>query len=206
MGEGSLKAGAVSLCGTIFVAAAPAETVGERLYLGINGGGTFVQDLTFKDDLGSGKLRFDPGFRLDVAGGYDFTDWLAGEIETGFTINIAKAISEDGFERNSLVMFQVPIMANLRYRVPVRCRLRPFIGAGAGGVYTSLENDSLFANDQTGHDFVFGYQAFAGVHYQLNPKLEMGLQYKFMGTGQHHFENLGQTMTHAVSVSFALRF
>src|ERR1051325_108844 len=58
-----------------------------RIYLTLNAGGELLQDFNVKTLGGLSKAKFEPGFRIDVAGGYDFTDWLAVELEVGVICN-----------------------------------------------------------------------------------------------------------------------
>jgi opacity protein-like surface antigen len=197
----------ISLCETprAFSANQNTNTPG-RFYFVANGGVSWVGQLGFKDDSGTGMLKFDPGVRLDVAGGYQFTRWLGADLEIGLIFNAARATSLDGAAENSLYMMQVPIMANVICSIPLRSRLHPFLGAGAGAVSTSLENFDLLSNAHSGQDVTFGLQGFAGIHYEISPRMELGLEYKFMGTTEHKFESLGGTQTQSLSLSFSLRF
>ncbi len=197
----------VGLCGTplAFSAEEDSSPAG-RFYFKANAGGSWVQNLGFSDGTGSGLLKVDPGFRLDFAGGYQFTEWLAAELETGILFNNARTVSQNGGAENSLYLWQMPTMANVVFRVPPHSRWHPYIGAGIGGVYTSLETANWLTDEQSGHDSTFGYQGFAGVRCQFTPKVELGLEYRFMGTTEHSFEHLGGTRTQSVAISFSLGF
>jgi opacity protein-like surface antigen len=196
----------LSLGGTPWVSSGDQNSGAARhFYLAFNTGVAWLDDLGFRDDGGSGKLKSDPGVRLDVAGGYQFTEWLALELQTGLVINTAHTTS-DGESENSFLMTQMPILANVTCRIPLRSDLHPYLGVGVGGVNTSLENTSWMSNEQSGSDFVFGYQGFAGARYQFGRSMELGLEYKFMGTTEHQLENLEGTRCHSVALSFAIRF
>ena|SRR5664279_1508591 len=197
----------VSLCATprAFSSSQNTNTPGQ-FYFAANGGVSWVGQLGFKDASGSGTLKFDPGIRLDMAGGYQFTPWLAAELETGIIFNNASTTSKDGADKNDLYMTQVPLMANVTCQVPLASRLHPFLGAGVGAVKTSLENSNWLSNQQSGNDTTFAYQGFAGIRYEINSRMELGLEYKFFGTAEHKFEGLGGTRTQSLALSFLIRF
>ena len=184
----------------------PSSGFADRFYLTAHGGAAWLQDVSFRNDSGSGTFQFDTGARLDVAGGFLLTPSLGVEFETGLTINRVRTFTGDFFEENSVYLLQIPILANLQWRIPTRSRLQPFIGAGIGSVYTELENWSFFSDESTGHDFTFGFQGFAGLRYQINPRMELGAAYKFMGTTDHQLEHMGGTRTHSVLFSFSMKF
>jgi opacity protein-like surface antigen len=177
-----------------------------QFYFRANGGVAWVGNLAFSDDTGTGTLKFDPGSRLELAAGYQLTPLLSMELETGFTINGAHTTSQDGAAENSFTMTQVPLLANVTCQIPLASRLHPYLGGGAGAVRTSLENTDWFSNEQNGNDTTFAYQAFAGVRCQIKPNMELGLEYKFMDTAEHQFENLGGTRTQSLTIAFLIRF
>ena len=43
-------------------------------------GAAWSQDLSFRDDVGTGRLKFDPGARLEVGGAYRFAERAAMEL------------------------------------------------------------------------------------------------------------------------------
>ncbi len=149
----------LGLCETLSSLSAEVEQGPARgFYFSANAGASWVQDLSFSGDpLGTGKLKFDPGVRLDLGGGYRFSDSLAAGIETGLVANGARTVGSDE-EFNSLTLFQVPILATLKYQIPLRSRFRPYLGAGAGGVYTELDNLDVLGTVNNASDFTFGYE------------------------------------------------
>src|SRR4030095_15117168 len=141
--------------------------VGSRFYFTADLGASFIQDTKVKSSdpfIQSGKVQFDPGAQLDVKIGYNVTDWLAAELETGIRVNPTGSI-ENELGSNDFLYYQVPILVNLLYQVPTRSRFRPFVGAGIGGVATSLEStDWLYgtSDDASG----LGWQGILGARYQ----------------------------------------
>ncbi len=199
----------LSLCQTLpVIAASPDGTAPHSFYLNIDPGVAWMQDVSFRDDSGSGNLKFNPGPKLDVAGGYQFTESLAVEVQAGVLFLFSNNTRFNGFEEVHEDFLQFPIMANLSYQIPHWSSFRPFVGVGIGGVYTALYDDEGIGLNTVGDDFNFGYQGFAGVRYQINQQLALGLEYKFMGTLDHNFGNLhlGETRTHSIAISLSLRF
>ena len=188
-----------------FSSDAPADGAG-RFYFTADAGAVWLENVGFRNSAGSGTFRFDPGFRLDVAGGYQFTPSLSVEVETGLTINRVRTFTSDFSEEDSVYLLQVPLLANVTCRIPTRSPLKPFLGAGVGGVHTSLENWSLFSDEFNGEDFTFGFQGFAGLRWQISEKTELGLAYKFLGTTDHSLEHMEGTRSHSAVISFAIRF
>ncbi len=186
--------------------AEPAADLAGRFYLTAHGGVAWLENVGFRNDTGSGTFRFDPGARLDVAGGYLLTPSLGVEVETGLTVNHVRGFSGGFFDENSVYLLQIPILANVQWRIPTHSRLKPFIGAGIGGVYSRLENWSILSDESTGDDFTFGFQGVAGLRYQINPGTELGVAYKFLGTTDHRLEHMDGTRSHSVLFSFSMKF
>lgn len=194
------------LCWTPRAFSSDAAPEAGHFYLAADGGIAWLENVGFSHGGDSGTFHFDPGFRLDVAGGYQFTPWLGVELETGVTWNHVQTFTADLFEEDSLELLQMPILANATFRIPTQSRLKPFLGAGIGGVYTSLESWDIFGSDLGGEDFRFGFHGFAGLRYQISSKIELGLAYRFLGTTDHSLENMEGTRSHSAVISFAIRF
>ena len=180
-------------------------------YLNVNPGVAWMQPVSFSDPNDSGKLQFNPGPTLNLAGGYNFTETLSCELETGALFLFHSNTRFNGVEDVHDDLLQIPVMANLRYRIPLHSRFHPFVGAGVGGVHTQMYDVEGIAGINTtsvGSDFTFGYQAFAGCRYQISPVVELGLEYKFVGTLEQTLGDLhmGETRTHSGAVSISLRF
>ena len=66
----------------------PALGQSSRFYAKVDVGGNITQDTTLNEFFGpvaaDTKVKFDPGFRAGIAGGYQLTDWFAPEVEIGF--------------------------------------------------------------------------------------------------------------------------
>lgn len=176
-------------------------------------GGVLMEDLTFKN-FGGAKNAVDPGFRGSVSIGADLSDYVAAEFETGFLVNQLdnsstqpiSAIADRGF------LYQVPLLANVIFKAPLRNGITPYIGGGAGGIASSLylERGDDWSSDT---DVTFAYQAMAGIKLALNRNMEIGLGYKFLATPDHtwfpndsRFIRSGQMFTHSILATFTWNF
>ena len=187
------------------------EHSANKLYFGADAGLALQQDVTVKD-TGGAKISFDPGLRLDVAVGYHFTEALAAEFQTGVIYN---SIDKYGGVSLSSVgvssdLYQIPLMANVIYKLPVGRTVTAYLGAGVGGVYSDFYTD-VYGYGVGIHttDFTFGYQGIAGVKYAINDRMDLGIAYKFLGTTDHDLGSGAKsdgTMTHSVLVAFTLKF
>jgi opacity protein-like surface antigen len=182
----------------------------QRFTLEVNPGVVFMQDVSYREPGVSGSFSVDPGPSLEMALGYNLNQSLLIELQSGVLVFFSGSSHLNQFEEDVRDdICQVPIMARLVYKVPLHSRVRPFLGVGVGGVYTSVdENFGFLGSRSVGTDFTFGYQACAGVRYQINHLIALGLEYDFMGTLEHNFGSLhlGETYSHNVAVSLSLQF
>jgi opacity protein-like surface antigen len=166
------------------------------------------QDLTLKD-TGGAKMTFDPGVRFDVSLGYHLTKALAADFQTGFIYNSVDRIAGTSLSDigASADFYQIPLLLGLSYTVPIHGPIKGFLGAGLGGVISRFSGNSSGGNiDHT--DFTFGYQGVAGIKYEFNDRMDVGLAYKFLGTTDHDFGSGTKsdgTMAHCIMVSFQMK-
>jgi opacity protein-like surface antigen len=188
-------------------------------------GPTFFQNgkLTGFGGTANAPVDYDVGFATDAAFGYAFNKYLATDFEFGFigtTIN-----SVPGYFTYNSYLDQLPFVVNVTLSYPIpRTLLVPYIGAGAGGSYTTFSTDG-FGNTGTTvfgteSDVVFAWQAFAGVRVNLNKEMAIGLGYRYFTTMNPTFSyppgypfvgpNFDVTFkgiqSHSVLFSFQFRF
>lgn len=203
---------AASLFGLSPTVRADEENLAGKFYFSASLGGSWIGSttLTSADSfLNSGRVRFTPGGRLDAGFGYHLTEWLAAELETGIAINFTDRVEDNGSSGDGLGFYQLPLLANVVFRLPTHSRFKPFIGAGVGGVLTQLDDSNLFYS-HSDEDFGFAWQGFAGVRYELNSTVELGLVYKCLGTTERSFGSFSVRMegtdTQSLSVSVSVKF
>src|SRR5438128_7939009 len=188
-----------------------------KWFVGADVGLALQQDVDVKEALGTpvsgAKIEFDPGVRFDVVGGYHFTDQLSVTLEAGYTFNSLKSIAGTTLSGSGgdIDFNQFPILANVSYTFPLEARIKPFIGAGLGGVFGVADFSGTAAGLPSGDTqsaVSFGYQGFAGARYEINDRMEVGLLYKFLGTTDQEFDDfkIEGTRTHTLGVSFLYRF
>jgi opacity protein-like surface antigen len=154
-------------------------------------GGNIPQDATLSDysgPVGSGELKLNPGFQMDMALDYKLTPWLAVGGELGFLYNGVDSVG--GFTYQDTWLFQLPMMANVTLRYPNQTPLVPYVGAGIGGVASVLTFGGesgyyyyYWEPDGSGSAFTWAAQFYAGLNYRINDKAEIGVNYRFLYTG-----------------------
>lgn len=169
------------------------STEGAGPYFRTDIGPTFFQDgqLTKFGGPVSQNVEFDVGFNFDAAIGYAFNKYLAADFEFGF--NGADIDSTSGFFVNEdTVLYNAPFLVNVTFSYPIpRTIITPYIGAGVGGSLTVFDTDgfgnstdAVFGDDT---DVVWAWQAFAGVRFELNKQVSLGLGYKYFVTEESSF-------------------
>ena len=186
-----------------------------QFYIGADVGGSIMQDMNVRN--ANAKMAFDPGTRTDFIFGFQVAPPVSLELETGVIWNSLR--TGNGLFISTIAdrgdMYQVPVLANVVYRIPLCPHAWAYIGGGAGGVATELDYhhtvEFRHANDT---DFTFAYQGMCGIKYAVAPNMEVGLGYKFLGTLSHTWFNndpilLTQTdpaYSHSFLASFTWRF
>ena len=150
-------------------------------------GPSFVHDLNVSSSgpfsLGPPtRISFRTGVRLDLDGGYRFDDSWALEMEAGYIYNSVKF--SNGGTSASTALHQVPLLLNGIYTLPFKWPVRPYVGAGLGGVVSTLTGSA----DANGAG-----QLLAGLKFQLSPRWDIGLGYKLLVTTKHEWNSVLST-------------
>jgi opacity protein-like surface antigen len=219
------------VCVGCAVASVTAQAQDSGPYLKAEVGPTLTEDVTMRDflGLGGGKIEFDPGMRFGVGGGYSFADWVAIGGETGVSFNYIDNISGNFRGEGDSSIGQVPLLANIVFKLPNKTGLVPFVGAGAGVSFAYFHADDLVFDDPavsgdetivdgSEGDAVFAWQLFGGVKYALNDRMSLGLSYKYLHAESPDWEaedvftgldseiSVGDLNTHAVTFIFTFKF
>ena len=194
----------------------------DRFYMKADAGVVAAKDVSLNEFLGpvpaNTKISFDPGVRLGFRAGYGFTDWFAGEIETGITANNIDDIT--GATEANGTFAKIPLMLNGRINLPNKYRVAPYIGAGAGVASTILTaNDIVVSgNGMNGSvtDAVFVWQAFGGFRIALGERTALNIGYHYLNAAPSDMRTedslatdrirLGRSESHAVTVAFEWSF
>ena len=165
---------------------------------------------------------FSDGFNVGARAGYEWGPWRFEE-EFRFQQNGISNANLGGIptvtsgNRNAYAL-----MTNLIYDFTFGWPLTPHIGGGIGAVNIhdgwSIPGTGTMASS---NDWEFGYQAIAGVRYNINPALAFDVDYRYLATSDPtlHFKGSGAVAaglngltytsgysTHSVVASLSLRF
>lgn len=129
-------------------------------------------------------LRFDSGFGIQTAIGYQFEGGLRPELalsfsQNDFTASTPSAELADARNNVSGKLEAFTIGANLWFDISASERIRPYLGAGFG----YQQNETTF--DTTGSDEhgTRYFQGGAGVGFVLNPRTVLSLDYRYRVSG-----------------------
>jgi opacity protein-like surface antigen len=168
------------------------RTAGAGPYFRAGLGGAIFEDgvLTEFGGPAGNSVDYSAGFASQAAVGYAFNQYFAAEIDLGFAS--AEIDSVPGFFLNDTFLYNAPFLANVVLSCPIRRTIVvPYIGGGAGGSVTGFDTDgfgngavAVFGSDS---DVVFAWQAFAGVLFELNEQMSVGVSYRYLRTEDSSF-------------------
>ncbi|HZE47164.1 MAG TPA: OmpA family protein [Xanthobacteraceae bacterium] len=185
------------------------------LYFGIEGGWTHLEDTSNKLGGIGFKQRFDEGFNAGARAGYEWGP-LRFEEEFNFGSNKDTRLSILGAnvpisgQRN-----RYAIMTNAIYDFTLGWPITPHLGVGIGAVNLrdSMSTKPPFAVTLASNSqWEFGYQAIAGIRYNINPALAFDLDYRYLATTDPTFRTVtgakykSEYSTHNVVASLSVRF
>ncbi len=172
-----------ALIGAAFVAVPGFAFAGTGPYLGVEGGGNWVGNETYRTAPGlQQKDVF--GWAAGVTGGYKFENGLRPEIELVFRTNAL---------RNSLGRSNVPAgMANLWYDFTLPSNwsldaLHPYVGGGIGFGRIDPILSSAPAMGPNSYRSAFLYQGGAGVSYDFTDRLTGDIGYRWIESSKAAF-------------------
>lgn len=216
----------LTLVGASLILASASARAGfvDQLYVDVAAGPAFAQNPTIQSSpYTGGTLDLNTGVRGDVVLGYKICHSFAVELNSGIIWNSVDSINGNVLSTvgGSADLYQVPLMANCIYKIPIKGHFKPFVGAGVGAVVGFFESSSVpglyfpgpgGSKDFNATDTVFAYQAEVGFEYLLGKHARLGLAYKFLGTTGYNWNANNSPLktdgiiTHAVTASFGWRF
>jgi len=172
------------------------------------------------------KISYDVGFNLDAGFGYAFNKYFATEFELGGTWNYIDSVKGASLDDTSVGT--MPILGNIILQYPIpQTLIVPFIGAGIGGAATFFDTDGFYTRVPGGSvtingsdsDFVFAWQAIAGVRMDVNDRMSLGVSYRYLSVdpASYSFDSwyyrgpdlnvrFSRFESHLVSATFQIRF
>ena len=157
--------------------------------------------------------RIDSGFKLGyaatLAGGYRFGENLRMELETSYRRNTLSSFQVNGIDSPGIDgdVISWAGMVNVYFEIGDG-PMRPYAGAGLGFVNTTIKDIKADFNiagvkKLTGHNTVLGYQLMAGLSYEINPKISLTGEYRFLGNeavGASGLEKKVRLLNHGMQV------
>lgn len=205
---------AVTRCAVALIALPAIADENRGFYAGAEVGGTVAESASLKefpDVPPGGEVKFHPGARLSLNGGYRFNQWLSLGLETGFMANAVKD--------SDISVSQVPLLANVEFSVPNQSPIEPFVGGGPGFSASSIyvDDDRLGTGsdvDGGAAEVVFAWQAYGGVRYKVSDSVSVGLVYKYFAADETEWDvrgtsqdiRFGRARIHSFSASVQVKF
>ena len=171
----------------------PMEGFGFRSNVGV----AFQQTQTGRD-ISQGRpqyqsVTFQPGIRFDIEPFYNVTDWFSVGVESAFIYNQLHSFQSGNNTTysgsptlGSGALYQVPILANVRFQFPSEGPFRGFCGGGVGGVwdYSTLSVATTENGPQnlTNYQWNYAFQLVAGFSYNVAPGLDLETSFKTLCT------------------------
>ena len=138
------------------------------------------------------SVTFQPGIRFDIEPFYNVTDWFSVGVESAFIYNQVHSFQSDNNTiysgspaLGSGALYQVPILANVRFQFPSEGPFRGFCGGGVGGVwdYSTLSADTNEGPENfTNYQWNYAFQLVAGFSYNVAPGLDLETSFKTLCT------------------------
>jgi len=191
-------------------------------------GASFQQSLSGRSNNGTEYLSvaFNPGLRFDLEPAYNVTDWFRVGVETAFIYNSIQRLSvndvntypgDDTLGNGGL--FQVPVLANIRFQFPSEGAWKGYLGGGVGAGWNVLQISAVSTDaPYTSYQWNFMYQLTAGFTYTIAPGFDLDIGYKMLSAPNPSFQNSGElggildpgqfkaSYNHTVEVGLAWRF
>ena len=195
---------------------APARGADGKSYFGVDVGLTLnssTQLEQFNNTPVDETIKFKTGYRFGLTGGGMINDNFAVEVETGFSGTSVKSIDGESLDAGEEVsIYQIPVLANVIWRIPTGMKLKPYVGLGAGMATSILDIKGTGTPlDATSTTIVPAFQALAGIRYDFTDRLGLVAGYKYLYTGSpewNHLVNikLGALKSHQINVGLNYTF
>jgi opacity protein-like surface antigen len=158
-----------------------------QYYIGAQAGWTGLPYQTDTiDRLGSVPVEFGAGYNIGVRGGYQLGLWRFEE-EYSYRHNDVAEYDESTNDVSGN-RHTHSIMTNVLYDLTTGWPITPHIGVGIGAMHVfdglRIPGTGQVFNDS---NWQFGYQAIAGLRYEINPLFALDLDYRYLATTESTF-------------------
>jgi len=167
------------------------------LYVGIEGGGNWVQDADLFSELGpfgaptfssDAVVHYDAGWAVMGTVGYDFGQWRI-EGEAGYRDNQIDFATYPGLGGLALAwtdpsMSELTVFANVLYDIQLAPWFTFSLGAGAGGDFAKFDTGGGFFDDS---DWSFAYQGIAELSFALASRTDLTFAYRYLHVSEPEF-------------------
>ena len=168
----------------------PISDARAQYYIGAQAGWTGLPYQTDTiDGLAPVPVQFNAGYNVGVRGGYRLGPWRFEEeysyrqnntAEYGGVGDSTKGVSGNRHTHS--------IMTNVLYDLTTGWPITPHVGVGIGAMDVfdglSIPGSGRLFNDSS---WQFGYQAIAGLRYEINPLLALDFDYRYLATTESTF-------------------
>jgi opacity protein-like surface antigen len=157
-------------------AASAADQTGP--YVGLGVGPNFLNDASTTGPTGTHSADFDTGFAGIGTLGYKFDKNWRTEFELGYRRNEVSNVSGGGGDGD---VHSWDYMGNVLYDIDTGSKWTPYVGIGAGAVHYRAAGLQLTPTTTTNDgDTGFAYQGILGVSYDVTPRSQMFLDYRYL--------------------------
>ena len=175
--------------GMIGTAAADDYQRPNGFYLQGGGGANFLDDDNIPNIVGGASnhdITYDSGWLGLGAAGWAFDETLRLEIELGYRSNEMQGVSNTGVGPTQITkasdVSAFSQMVNVIFDIPLSERVDFSVGGGAGGALVdagiAVPGVTALDDDQ----YLFAYQALAGLSYNLFPNWQAFVDYRYFAT------------------------
>jgi opacity protein-like surface antigen len=189
-GEGMSKG--ISLVTSAFLAFAMGLRISDawaQYYIGAQTGWTGLPYQTDTiDGLSSVPTEFSAGYNVGVRGGYQLGSWRFEAEYSHRRNDLAEFGAGDSTNGVSGNRHTHSIMTNVLYDFTTGWPITPHIGVGIGAMNV-FDGLRISGRGQVFDDsnWQFGYQAIAGLRYDINPLFALDLDYRYLATTESTF-------------------
>jgi opacity protein-like surface antigen len=177
----------------------PIEGFTFRTGIGISYQGDLSLSGTVDGNREVAEMDFSPGLRFDLTPGWNFNEYIRLELSTAFLYNQAHSLTINGetyyasnnFGFSSTGIYQVPIMPQVTFSLPVCKEVDLFIGGGFGanfvyGMLLGELSDNTFLTDNinsgSSSSWNYAWQISTGIEWTVMPGLDLEFSYKLLST------------------------